>query len=107
MVTAGTEPGVVPLTEVVVLFNKVQEKPILILLALFYEGHLQCVCISYVNFMLGKKRGCCGPLLDGQYSAERKGAEEQKQAWSYNTVVEMEEMLCSISDLLKDAISLG
>lgn len=64
MVTAGTEPGVVPLTEVVVLFNKVQEKPILILLALFYEGHLQCVCISYVNFMLGKKKGgavvpCC------------------------------------------------
>lgn len=57
MVTAGTEPGVVPLTEVVVLFNKVQEKPILILLALFYEGHLQCVYISYVNFMLEKKKG--------------------------------------------------
>ena len=48
----------------------------------------------------------CG-MLDGQYSATRKGAEEQKQVWSYDTVVEMEETLCSISDLLKDAITLG
>ena len=46
-------------------------------------------------------------MLDGQYSAARKGAEEQKQVWSYDTVVEMEETLCSISDLLKDAITLG
>lgn len=57
MVTAGTEPGVVPLTEVVVVFSKVREKLILTLLALFYEGHLQCICISYVNFMLEKKKG--------------------------------------------------
>ena len=46
-------------------------------------------------------------MLDGQYSATRKGAEEQKQVGSYDTVVEMEETLCSISDLLKDAITLG
>ena len=46
-------------------------------------------------------------MLDGQYSAARKGAQEYRQAWSYDTVAEMEEILCSMSDLLKDVISLG
>ena len=61
MVTAGTEPAVIPLTEVDVLFSKVREKPILILLTLLHEGPLHCVCISYVSFMWEKKR-CCGPF---------------------------------------------
>lgn len=55
MVTAGTEPAVIPLTEVVVLFSKVREKPILILLTLLHEGPLHCVCISCVSFMWEKK----------------------------------------------------
>ena len=55
MVTAGTEPAVIPLTEVDVLFSKVREKPILILLTLLHEGPLHCVCISYVSFMWEKK----------------------------------------------------